>query len=181
MKKLTLVLSLFALTTIVFSQEKLITKSGHAKFYSHTEIEDIEANNYKVISSLNPVSGDIIFSVPMQSFEFEKSLMQKHYNSPKFLDTKQFPKAKFKGKIEDSSELDLSKDGKRDVIVSGDLTLHGITKKISQKGTITVADGKIRASSIFDLTLADYEIAFEKGKPSQNIAKTVKVTINVKY
>ena len=75
---------------------KVITKTGHIKMFSHTVVEDINANNYKVTSTLDPVSGAMVFSVPMQGFEFEKAAMQKHFNSAKFLDTKQFPKANLK-------------------------------------------------------------------------------------
>jgi polyisoprenoid-binding protein YceI len=160
---------------------KLVTKSGHAKLFSHTSLEDIEANNYKVTSSLDTVTGDMVFSVPMQSFEFEKAMMQKHYNSPKFLDTKKYPKSKFKGKITDLTKVDFSEDGTYEVSVKGDLTLHGVTKNITEDGKITVKDGKINATSTFNLTLADYEIEFKKGKPSTNIAKTVEITVDMNY
>jgi len=181
MKKLIITIGLAVLSIVAFSQDKLITKSGHAKFFSHTVAEDIQANNYKVISSITLSTGELIFSIPMQSFEFEKSLMQKHYNSPKFLDTKQFPKAKFKGAIKDMSKVDFTKDGEYSVLVSGSLTMHGETKELTEKGTITIKGGKVSASSTFNITLADYKIAFAKGKPSTNIAKTVEVTINVNY
>jgi len=98
MKKL--FLSLILLISInAFAQDKLLTTSGHIKFFSSTPAEDIEANNYKVISKMTPETGVVVFSVPMQSFEFPKALMQKHYNSKKFLHTKKYPKAKFKGTI----------------------------------------------------------------------------------
>ena len=50
-----------------------------------------------------------MFSVPMQSFEFEKALMQEHFNSKKFLDTKTNSKAKLVGKIADLSKVGLSR------------------------------------------------------------------------
>jgi polyisoprenoid-binding protein YceI len=160
---------------------KVITKTGHIKIFSHTAAEDINANYYKVISTLDPASGVMVFSVPMQGFEFEKALMQKHFNSPKFLDTKQFPKAKFKGVISNMKGIDLAKDGVHSVTVKGDLTLHGITKTIEEKGTITVKGGAIVATSKFNIVLADYKIAFEKGKPSTNIAKEIELNIKMDY
>jgi polyisoprenoid-binding protein YceI len=160
---------------------KVITKSGHISIFSHTVAEDIKANNYKVTSSLDPSTGTMVFSVPMQGFEFKKALMQKHFNSPKFLDTKQFPKAKFKGVISNFSSVDLTKDGTYNVSVKGDLTLHGVTKALEEKGTLIVKGGKIVASSKFKLVLADYKIAFEKGKPSTNIAKEIELNIKINY
>ena len=165
-----------------FSQnDKLVTKTGHISFFSHTVAEDITANNYAVTSTLNPSTGEAVFSVPLQSFEFEKALMQKHYNSDKFLDTKQFPKAKFKGTISNISDIDFSKDGTYDASINGELTMHGVTNPVIESGSIRVAGDKIMLDSKIDITLADYQIAFDKGKPSTNIAKTVVATIKAEY
>jgi polyisoprenoid-binding protein YceI len=184
MKKLGLVIAtglIVVMSSFRPDGSKVITKSGHISLFSHTAAEDINANNYKVTSTLDPASGTMVFSVPMQGFEFEKAAMQKHFNSSKFLDTKQFPKAKFKGTVTNMSSVNLAKDGTYNVSVKGDLTLHGITKSIEEKGSISVKGGAIVATSKFKLVLADYKVAFEKGKPSTNIAKEVELTIKMDY
>ncbi len=177
------ILTLVAVVAILFTAQaqKLTTSKSHIKFYSHTVAEDIEANNYKAIGTIDTETGVVVFSVPMQSFEFEKSLMQKHYNSPKFLDTKQYPKAKLKGSITNLDGVNFKKDGTYEVSVKGEMTLHGITKPTTEKATITVKSGKVFVVSKFTITLADYKVAFEKGKPSTNIANTVEVTVNAEY
>lgn len=184
MKKLGLIIGLgvlIAMSSFKPAGTKVITKTGHISIFSHTAAEDINANNYKITSTLNPASGEMVFSVPMQGFEFEKAAMQKHFNSAKFLDTKQYPKAKFKGSITDMTKVTLTKDGTYNVTVKGDLTLHGITKSVTEKGKVTVKGEAITATSKFNIVLADYKIAFEKGKPSTNIAKEVELTINMDY
>jgi polyisoprenoid-binding protein YceI len=181
MKKV--ILTMIALVTIsltVSAQKKVSTKS-HIKFFSTTPVEDIEANNYAAVGTIDPASGDVVFSVPMQSFEFEKALMQKHFNSKNFLNTKANPKAKLTGKIANLEAVNFSKDGTYEAEVTGDLTINGVTKPVTEKATIVVKDGKISLNSKFNLTLADYKIAFEKGKPSTNIAKTVEVTVETEY
>jgi len=170
-----------AIITAFAPGTKLISKTGHIKFFSHTEVEDITANNYKVLSTIDPSSGDVVFSVPMQAFEFEKALMQKHYNSPKFLDTKAYPKSKFNGKIINLGDINFSKDGSYEAMVKGDLELHGVTKSISEKGTITIKGDKATVDLKMTIILADYNIAFEQGKPSTNIAKTIDITVKVDY
>lgn len=181
MKNLIITLFLTTISISAFSQTKLSTSSGHIKFFSSTPAEDIEANNFKVSSVIKPEMESIVFSVPMQSFEFEKALMQKHYNSKKFLDTKSFPKSKFKGTITNISEIDFDKDGTYEAIVKGYLTIHGVTKEITEKFTITVKDNTITGMTEFNIVLADYGIIFKSGKPSTNISKTVKVTANLNY
>jgi len=184
MKKL--VLTLIVLSSISFNafsqtEEKLVSKKTHFKIYSHTATEDIEANNYKAVSTLNTVSGDVVFSVPMQSYEFEKSLMQKHYNGKKFLDTKQFPKSKFKGSITNLSEVDFKTDGVYKVTIEGALSMHGKTNNISEKGSITVKGTSIVLNTKIAVTLSDFDVAFKDGKPSTNIAKDIEVTVVAEY
>jgi polyisoprenoid-binding protein YceI len=177
---LTVVVALFAGISAT-GQSKLVSSKSHIKFFSTTPAEDIEANNTTSVSTINPETGEIVFSVTMQGFEFEKSLMQKHFNSEDYLNTKEYPKAKLIGKIINPDKVNFKSDGIYEVHVEGELTIKGVTKPVHEMGTITVKDGKVAANSKFNVTLADYEISFVKGKPSTNIAKIVEVTIQAEY
>lgn len=183
MKKLVLLIASVALfaTFSATGQSKLISSKSNIKFFSTTPAENIEANNTASVSTINKETGDVVFSVPMQSFEFEKSLMQKHFNSDKFLDTQTNPKAKLKAKISNLSEINFSKEGIYEAEIEGELTIKGVTKPVHEKGTITVKGDTIETKSKFNITLADYGISFVKGKPSTNIAKTVEVTVQAEY
>lgn len=180
------ILSVIALLFITLlpntlTAQKLVSSQTHFKFFSTTPAEDIEANNYKAVGTLEKSTGDIVFSVPMQSFEFKKSLMQNHFNGKKYLNTKTNPKSKLVGKITDISKVNFEQDGSYPVDVTGDLTINGITKPINEKVTIDVKDGKVSLMSKFNLTLNDYEIAFKSGKPSTNIAKVIEITVHANY
>ncbi len=185
MKKLTYLfiipMAMFALAAFRPVAGKLISKAGHINFFSHTSLEDISANNYKVVSTLETTTGNVAFSVPMQGFEFEKALMQQHFNSKDFLNTKDFPKAKFEGKITNISDVDFTKDGVYEANVSGNLTIKDVTKPINEKGTVTIKGGVLNAKTKFKLVLADYGITFKKGKPSTNVAKEIEVTLDADY
>lgn len=177
----TLLFGSLILAAFKANEGKLVNKNSHINIYSHTDVEDISADNYKAVSTIDPSTGEVVFSVPMQSFEFKKALMQKHFNSEKFLDTKTYPKAKFKGKITNLSSINFSKDGTYNATVNGELTIKDITNPVTEKGTITVNAGKVSIDTKMKITLSDYKIAFEKGKPSTNIAKTVDATIKAEY
>ncbi len=183
MKKISLsTISLVLLMTFsAYSQGKLKSSKSHIKFYSHTTVEDIEANNYTSVSTIDTENGEVVFSIPMQGFEFEKSTMQKHFNQENFLDTKTHPKGKLVGKITNIDEIDFSKDGVYQADVEGELSIKGETRHISEKGSITVKDGNIGVESKFNINLADYGISFVKGKPSTNVAKEVEVTVLAEY
>lgn len=185
MKKTTLLSMImimsFSLISIHVSAQKLVSSKTHFKFFSSTPAEDIEANNYKTVGTIETSTGEVVFSVPMQSFEFKKSLMQQHFNGKKYLDTKTNPKAKLKGKIDNLSEVNFEEDGSYPVSISGELTINGVTNAIAEEATILVEGGKVSLDSKFNITLADYEVAFEKGKPAKNIAKVVEVTVKAVY
>ncbi|MFW5762272.1 MAG: YceI family protein [Cyclobacteriaceae bacterium] len=177
------VVAAFVISVAGYAQDsdKLVSSKSHIKFFSTTPAEDIEANNTAAVSTINKSTGDVVFSVPMQGFEFDKSLMQKHFNNDKFLDTQTHPKAKLKGKITNLDEIDFSNNGTYDANVEGELTIKGKTNPVKEKGTVTIKDGQIKVYSQFDVTLADYGIVFKKGKPASNIAETVEVTVNTAY
>jgi len=172
---------LMGLTAFSQTEDKKITKTAHINFFSHTLIEDISSDNYAVVSSITTSTGEVVFSVPMQSFKFEKSMMQKHFNNADFLDTKQFPKAKFKGKITSLTSINFEKDGTYNVTFEGEMTIHGVTKAVIEKGKIQVKDKVTTLDLKIKVLLADYEIALKKGKPSTNVAKEIDVTIKAEY
>jgi polyisoprenoid-binding protein YceI len=166
-----------------FSQadSKLVSSKSHVKFYSHTPVEDIEANNYTTVSTINTETGEVVFSVPMQGFEFEKSAMQKHFNSDNFLDTQTYPKGKLVATITNLDDIDFSTDGEYEANVEGELSIKGKTNPLKEKGTIAVKGNSVSVQSKFNVTLADYEVTFLKGKPSTNVAKVVEVTVHTEY
>jgi hypothetical protein len=160
------------------AQERFGTRTGHIAFFSETPMENIEANNRKVTSVLDVTSGAMQFAVLIKAFEFEKALMQEHFNE-NYMESNTFPKAEFKGKVEGFGENELKKPGIYDVVVKGDLTIHGITKPVAQKGTITVnADGTLKASSDLAVKPEDHGIKI----PSvvrPNIAETITVKVRM--
>ena len=177
---LTAAVAFFA-TFSATGQSKLVSSKSHIRFFSTTPAENIEATNTTSVSTIDPETGEIVFSVPMQGFEFEKALMQKHFNGKDFLNTQEFPRAKLTGKITNLDQIDFNKDGSYVADVQGEMTIKDITKPITEKGTIVVKAGKIETQSKFNLTLADYGVTFLKGKPASNIAKSVEVTLQAEY
>lgn len=186
MKNIRNILVAFILVTTVNVMgqvpEKYISSKTHIKFFSSTPVEDIEANNYASLSTLKPASGDVAFSVPMQSFEFEKALMQEHFNNEHFLETNIYPKSKLKGKITNLAEIDFTKDGIYQAKVEGVLSIKDISKPIKETGSIEVKGNLLIIHSVFKITLADYGIAFDEGEMvSKKIGKTIEITVKGEY
>lgn len=160
---------------------KYVAEKTNITFFSSTPAEDISAKNVQAVSTIDVSTGKVVFSVPMQGFEFEKSMMQKHFNGKDFLNTSEFPKAKLTGTITNLGDINFEKDGTYDATVQGELTIKDKAKEYTTKGSVTVKGSSIEVNSKFNVTLADHGITFVKGKPSSNIAKTVEVSVNATY
>lgn len=178
MKKYFLLLVAAVVSASSFAQ-KYYTKNGNVSFFSTTSMEDIKADNNQVMSVLNAQTGELQFSVIVKSFHFKKALMEEHFNET-YLESDKFPKSTFKGSVTDISNVNFTKDGNYPVTVSGDLTIHGVTQKVTTPGTISVQDGKIKGNAVFKAALVDYNITVPK-VVEKNISKTIEITVNCLY
>mgnify|MGYP000471721520 CR=1 FL=1 len=178
MKKITLLIAIFLVANSLIAQ-KYFTKTGHISFFSTTPVEDIKADNYQSSSVINFENGDIVFSVLMKGFEFEKALMQEHFNE-KYVESDEFPKTKFTGNIKNFETVNLSKNGAYEVEVEGKMTLHGVSKEVSTNGTLVVKYGLVSGKADFVLAPEDYEINIP-AMVRDKIAKTVTITVDMEY
>ncbi len=178
MKTLTFILILTC-ALITSSAQVHFTKNGMISFYSSAPVENIKADNNQVISTINTTTGELQFSLLINAFHFKKSLMQEHFNE-NYMESKKYPKATFKGKIVDLSKVNFAVNGNYAVTVSGDLTMHGVTNKITAPGTVSVNGGVISASSKFPVAVADFKIKIP-ALVKDNIAKVVDVTVSCTY
>ncbi len=164
---------------IGLSQQRIFTKTGKISFFSKAPLEDIEAHNNAAISVIDNTTGQMEFSVLMKGFQFEKALMQEHFNE-NYVESTKFPKASFKGTIADWNKVDLSKDGKTTVNISGQLTIHGETKEVKANAIISVTGGSIGSSAEFSIILDDYKISIP-ALVKDKIAKNVLISVNANY
>jgi len=174
---------LFALLFLmsgIHAQTRYFTKTGTISFYSHTPMEDINAENHQVTSFLDIDSGEMVFAVLIRSFEFKKSLMGEHFNE-NYMDSEKFPKSQFKGSIVNIKDIDFAKPGKYDVHIKGDLTIRGETRPVETPGTLEIKeDGKINGVSKFNIDIDTYGIKIPK-VVKDKIAKSIEISCDMNY
>jgi polyisoprenoid-binding protein YceI len=156
--------------------QKFAVEKSAVSFYSKAAIEDIKAHTSKSTSLINVSTGDIAFVIPIEDFEFVKSLMKEHFNE-KYMESEKYPKATFVGKL---SGFDPAASGVQKATATGEMTIHGVTQRVAIPGTMTVAKGKIELASKFIIKLADYKVSI----PTllfRNIAEQVEVTVEFTY
>ena len=173
MKKIFLILIGIALSTSIYSQIYM-AKNCEISFFSHSPIMDIKAVNKAAKPLLNTTTGDVQIKITMTSFEFEKPLMQEHFNE-EYVESEKFPYAIFKGKI--NEKVDFTKDGDTKVTVTGKFTIHGVEKERTIEGIVSIEGKEIIISTKFNIHVADYDIKV----PSlyvTTIAEDVEVKLN---
>ena len=176
--KVLLIFLLIATAQSVFAQ-KYFTRDGKISFFSETPLEKIEANNQKASSVLDAASGKLEFAVLIKAFQFEKALMQEHFNE-NYMESSKYPKAKFKGQIQNLDAVHFLKDGKYTAEVNGKLTIHGQTNSVETIATINIENGEVKAFSQFEVAVADYGIEIPK-VVRENIAKSILISVDVDY
>ena len=176
MKKINLVLMAVLISGISFGQ-KYFTKNGKINFdaTSPNSPEKVEAVNRTVTCVVDTKTGNIQFAALMKGFEFEKALMQEHFNE-NYVESDKFPKAEFKGLIDDNEAVNYSKDGTYAVKVRGKLTIHGQTQDVETHGKLIVENGKISLSGDFNVILSDYKVSIP-GLVADKVSKNAKISV----
>ncbi len=176
MKKIILIIALIGSTVSLFAQKK--TTSTATVIFDATTPKDLlpKAENKTVIGSINTQTGEVAVEAAVSNFSFSNPEMQQHFNGDKWMNSAQFPKFTFTGKVEKVSKVKFNKNGKYTVKVNGNLTIKDITKPLVVMAVFTVNNGKIIVTSDFKIKLADYNIS---GQPinAGKVAKepTIKV------
>lgn len=173
----TYVIILFVLSSgIVIAQDKMITKTGQLVFEASVpSFEEVKAKNESVSCVLNTKTGEIAALALQKGFRFKIALMEEHYNE-NYIESDKYPKATFKGKIEN---FDLSKIDKteKSYTIQGTLELHGKSKEISINATIKKVDTGLEIKSDFVLNSDDFNIEIPS-VVSKKVSKKVNVSFN---
>jgi hypothetical protein len=178
MKNFLMVLAVSTVSLSAAAQSRYMTREGKISFYSDAPLEKIEAHNAKAAGVFETAGGNFQAIVLMKAFMFEKDLMQQHFNE-NYVESDKYPKATFKGVIENLSEVDFQKDGEYAVTVNGKLELHGVTREVKAQGKLKVEGTAVTATSEFFLKPEDYDIKIPK-LVRDKIAKEVKVMVDMK-
>jgi hypothetical protein len=166
----------FVLSGSWCAAQKLTAERTFVSFFSKASIEDIKGENTKAMSIFNSETMDIVFSIPIKEFEFDKPLMKEHFNE-KYLESEKFPKATFAGKVSGFSK---EFSGEQNATAKGKMTIHGVSREIEVPGLISVEGGRTLVKAVFKIKLADYDVKIPQ-LLWKNIAEQVEVKIDFVY
>jgi hypothetical protein len=163
MRKILLLFAGLVLGLSGHAQNRYFTRQGNISFFSEAPIENIEAHNTQVSSFINFDSGELVFSVPMKSFTFRKSLMQTHFNE-NYVESDKYPRGTFKGAIGNIKNVNLQQDGRYN----------------AADGILEVKNGTVTAKSQFTVTPEQFEIEIPL-LVRAHVAKIILIKVDVAY
>lgn len=153
------------------AQEKMICKTGNITFEASVPaFEEVKATNTNVTVVLNPKTGEIASLALMKGFRFKVALMEEHFNE-NYIESDKYPKAIFKGKIENFNAGSLTASPKN-FTINGKLELHGKTVAVKTIAKISQSGSGITLVSDFSVNASDFDIsipAVVKNKVSNKI------------
>lgn len=195
MRLFILTILISASTLSLQAQDIFICKELNIHFFSEAPLENIEASTSKSVSAINLTEKTVFFKVPIKAFEFEKALMQEHFNE-NYMESEEFPYGIYKGTFTvlgsaerastqdvsdmDPKDIDITVPGVYEIEVTGTMEIHGVKKAYVEKGTLTVTKDGLELDHVFTISVADHDIEI----PSivvQNIAEEIEVTVKGSY
>lgn len=195
---------MFFFTTSVFAQGFKVKATGEhtfdftdkggrnqATFFSTTPLEDINGLSNDVRGSVTIIISDIksmkgTITVPVSSIKTGISLRDQHMVSEDWLNAEAYPEITFE--IKTVSDIKSLEDNKVQAKVTGDFTVHGVTKETTADVTLTFLDEsdqtKQRAPgdllgvrATFNIRLSEFSI--NNKLVGQKVAEFVEVGVNM--
>ena len=167
-------------------------KRNQVKFFSTTPLEDITgiSNDVKGKVSLNvadikSIKGSITISVA--SIKTAIDLRDEHLRSENWLDADQYPEITFV--IKNVGNIKVLEDNRVEAKVTGDFTVHGVTKEVVADVTITYLDASDQTKQVkpgdllgvqakFNILLSDFEV--ENMIVGQKVADNIEITATLR-
>jgi polyisoprenoid-binding protein YceI len=175
MKKIIVILFL-SVSLFAQAQEKLLTKNGIISFEASVpSFEEIKAKSNTASCILNTKTGDIASLVLMKSFRFKIALMEEHFNE-NYVESDKFPKATFKGKIQDFDITKVSSNS-QNYTIKGILEIHGKSKEVTTIATIRKGKDGLDIQAVFTINTDDFDIEIPN-IVSKKVSKKVNIALD---
>ncbi len=167
-------------------------KRNQVKFFSTTPLEDITgiSNDVKGKVSLNladikTMKGSIIISAA--SIKTAIDLRDEHLRSENWLDADNYPEIIFS--IKKVGDVKLVEDNRIEAKVTGDFSVHGVTKEVVSDVTLTYLDASEQTKQFapgdllgvmakFNISLSDYDV--ENMLVGQKVAESIEITATLR-
>lgn len=178
-RKMTFLGLFLGISISLFGQQKIMTQKGITQFEaSMPAFEEVKATSKTSICALNTSTGDIASIILVKSFVFKLALMQEHFNE-NYMESDTYPKATFKGKIQDFDWNKLNSQ-KQDYVLKGTFQIHGKSKDMDVPAKLTKIGNTVQITATIDLNTDDFNIDLPiliRSKVSKQVHVTIDYTL----
>jgi polyisoprenoid-binding protein YceI len=169
------ILLFFLILTQTISAQKYFTRAGTTEFKASIDaFEPVEAINKSSSAVLKTSTGDFAALLLIKAFKFKVALMQEHFNE-NYMDSDQYPRATFKGKINDFGINEINSI--KEYTVEGVLSIRNIKKNVKTNAELLKKNGKIYIKATFQIEPQDFNIEIPK-VVRKKIAKSINISID---
>jgi len=163
----------------VAGEKYLITSENSKIEFIGAKVTGHHNGSFKKFSGTIDYAGQIeksrvSITIDSGSLETDTPDLTKHLKTADFFDVAKYPDAKF-----ESTAIKPGGEKGASHTVTGNLTLHGVTKSVTFPATITVNPGVINVESSFAINRKDFAINYP-GKTDDLIRDDVALTLHIK-
>jgi len=160
-------------------QKYVITPENSKIEFIGAKVTEHHNGSFKKFSGVVDYTGQVETSrvsltIDSSSLETDTPDLTKHLKTADFFDVAKFPDAKF-----ESTAIRPGGEKGASHTVTGNLTLHGVTKSITFPATITASPGEVSVESSFAINRKDFGINYA-GQADNLIRDDVALTLHVK-
>ncbi|MGM8360891.1 YceI family protein [Flavobacterium sp. ARAG 55.4] len=153
-----LIIAMILVSGWTIAQDKMICKTGNITFEASVpSFEEVKATNTNVTVVLNPKTAEIASLALVKGFRFKVALMEEHFNE-NYMESDRYPKALFKGKIENFN-VDSLNETPKNFTINGKLELHGKTVAVKTIAKMSQSGSGITLVSDFSVNASDFDIS----------------------
>ncbi|HXH38806.1 MAG TPA: YceI family protein [Thermoanaerobaculia bacterium] len=175
--RLTIAAVLLAAATTLHADSRsyTIAKGGNnvAEFHAEDTYDSFDGKTTDVIGTIvadpaNPSAASVQIAINVDALDTGNGLRNKEMRE-RYLETARFGTATFKS-VSVSGPASIAANQPADMSVTGDLTLHGVTKRMTiPVRVVLLPDGRIHATTSFKVRMPDFGI---------NVPHNILVTVN---
>lgn len=165
--KVSILLGILLAATTLHGQSRTyaITKGGNnvAQFHAEDTYDSFDGktsdvNGTIVADPANPSASTVLININVDSLDTGVGLRNKEMRE-RYLETAKFGTATFKS-VSVTGPASIAPNAPADINVTGDLTLHGVTKRMTIAVRIVLLpDGRIHATTGFKIHMPDFGIS----------------------
>lgn len=150
----------FALSCLVLqaplpmNAQSFKTESGFTEFKSEVPLHSFRGSSEYLVGKISLADSTVDFYLDLTTLDTGNNKRDKDMQET--LNTEKFPFAEFYGKL--SPSFDFTTEEPQSVRVTGNFTIHDVTKEISIDGTLQRTDKGLKVTAAWTLDMTAYNI-----------------------